>query len=564
MQDLIFKDKLPSIESIETLYPKRQLKEGAMVTRFAPSPTGFLHIGGVYMALISERLGHQSDGIYYVRIEDTDQKRNIAGAKGVINRGLENFDLKPDEGSTLNGEIGSYGPYEQSKRSHLYNVFLKKLIKEGKVYPCFCTEEDLDNMRKVQTDMSVKPGYYGVWAKCRDLDISEVTRRIDSGMNYILRFRSDGDSNKKIVIRDLIKGDIEIPENDVDIVVMKADGLPTYHFAHAVDDHLMGTTHVIRADEWLSSTPLHYQLFDALGFEKLKYGHIFPINKIDEYGSKRKLSKRKDLEANVEYYQGKGYPNTAVMEYLMNLANSDFEEWRKQNPEKSYKECPLTFKKLSQSNGPLFNETKLRDISKTIISGMSIETLFDSVLIWSETYDKDFYNKLNKNKIFWIKVFGMERDLSKRKDIACWSETFEFYKYFDSETFNKPDWSKFTTPLILEEISNIIDETKSVISANLTRDDFMEFMRILAKRAGLAESIKEFKLSGGTLRGHVGLISQVIRFAITGLLNTPDLFQIIQILGEAEVKKRLSLKRGDRYYPKILQASDKKEEPYFL
>lgn len=539
IEDLIFKEKLPSVESILEKYPERVLPEGAMVTRFAPSPTGFLHIGGVYMALISERFAHQTGGVYFVRMEDTDQKRKISEAEGIINEGLKYFNLSPDEGKVDSGEIGQYGPYEQSKRVEIYHAFLKKLIKEKRVYPCFATEEELDGMRKMQGEMGVMPGYYGVWAKWRDADISDVSKKLEEGAPYVLRFKSEGDPEKRVLVDDLIKGGIELPENNLDIVVMKVDGLPTYHFAHVVDDFLMKPTHIIRADEWVSSVPLHFELSDVLGFPRLKYGHISPITKIEENGTKRKLSKRKDPEANVEYYQNKGYPNIAVIEYLMNLANSDFEDWRKTNQDKSYSEFKLTFKKLSQSNGPLFDEIKLRDISKEIISKMSLEEFYENILNWSKKNDLTFYEKISNNKEYWEKVFSIERDSSKRKDIGTWSEVSKFYSYFDTQEFNLPSWSEFATPLNSSEVELILEKFSNELGDLKTADEFMQFMRMLAKELGLAENIKEYKASKGGLRGHVGLISQVIRFAVTGLNNTPDLFQIIQVLGVEEVKRRL-------------------------
>jgi glutamyl-tRNA synthetase len=540
LEDILFPQKLPTIESIKALYPTRPLPPDAMVTRFAPSPTGFLHIGGVYMGLISERFGHQSGGVYFVRMEDTDQKRKVAEAEDIINNGLEYFNLRPDEGPTTTGEQGAYGPYHQSRRSHLYNAFLKELVKQGRVYPCFCTEEELDSIRKLQTETSVRPGYYGVWAKWRDADPAEVLRRLVAGEPYVLRFKSNGDPNSRVLVKDLIKGDIELPANDMDIVVMKADGLPTYHFAHAVDDHLMGTTHVIRADEWVASTPLHFELYDTLGFPRLQYGHIAPINKIDGDGSRRKLSKRKDPEANVEYYQAKGYPNTGVLEYLMNLANSGFEDWRKTNPDQPYTQCPLTFAKLSQSTGPLFDEVKLQDISKNIIAGMTTETFFNETLMWARKYDQDYADMLQSNPNYWKVVFNIERGNSKRKDVSSWSEVRPFYKYFESDKFSRPNWEDFQTPLTRDEITFILKTAADALRQSPDADAFMSTMRSIAKQLGLAENIKEFKASKGALRGHVGLVTQVLRYALTGSVNSPDLHQIITALGSDEVERRLA------------------------
>lgn len=540
ISDLIFRKELPTVNSILKNYPDRKLPVDAMVTRFAPSPTGFLHIGGIYMALISERFAHQTKGVYFVRIEDTDQKRKQDDAENIINVGLEYFNLRPDEGPTVNGILGKYGPYRQSERENIYKAFIKKLLIEGRIYPSFETEEELADMRKRQTEMLVRPGYYGVWAKWRNADPYEVIKMLKEDRPYVLRFQSNGDPEKRVLVDDLIKGHIEMPENDTDVVVLKKDGLPTYHFAHVVDDFLMKPTHIIRADEWISSTPLHFQLSEALGFPRMRYGHISPINKLEDGGGKRKLSKRKDPEANVEYYQKIGYPRIAVIEYLMNLANSEFEDWRKINLDKPYTEFEITFKRLSQSNGPLFNEIKLRDISKQVISKMSNQEFYSSVLEWSSKYDAQFNIKLINNKEHWLKIFEIERDHEKRKDIAIWSEVYEFYKYFDLEAFTAPQWSEFDTVLTKDEINEIKQEFIEKLNTFATADEFMNFMRILAKKFNLAENIKEFKASQGKMRGHVGLISQVVRFAVTGRTNSPDLFQIIQTLGIKETERRLT------------------------
>lgn len=539
--DLIFKENLPTIDSILEKYPNRDLKEGGMVTRFAPSPTGFLHIGGVYTALICERFAHQTGGVYFLRIEDTDQKRKIDEAESIISNGLSYFNLTPDEGLTNLGFKGIYGPYRQSERGDIYRAFMKKLMEEGKIYACFSTEDELEEMRKEQSELSIRPGYYGKWAKWRDADYSVVLDKIKNDEPYVLRFKSNGNSDKRILINDLIKGDVEMPENDTDIIVMKKDGLPTYHFAHVIDDFLMHTTHVIRADEWFSSLPIHIELTEALSFPSINYAHISPITKLDESGSKRKLSKRKDPEANVMYYIEKGYPKMAIIEYLMNLANSDFEDWRKANIEKSYTDFEITFKKLSQSNAPLLDETKLKDISREIVSKMSVEEFYQNVFNWSQEYDIGFNKKIADNKDYWMKIFSIERESGKRKDIAVWSEVSNFYKYFDKDNFINPDFRNFNTPLSTEEIDKIKKDTFDYLNKLNSKDEFMEFMRSLAKDLGLAQNIKEFKASNGAFRGHVGLVSQVIRFMITGETNTPDLFEIIQVLGVDESKRRLSI-----------------------
>lgn len=540
LPNLIFPDTLDDIESILAKYPPRVLPEGAMVTRFAPSPTGFLHIGGVYSALVSERLAHQTDGVYYVRVEDTDQKRKLEGADDVISSGLECFGLKPDEGLGVDGMSGDYGPYRQSERELIYKAFLKKMVVEGKAYPCFATESELDDMRVKQSEMKLRPGYYGTWAKWRDADPEIVKQMLEAKKPFVLRFRSNISEDGRVVFDDLVKGRIEMQDNDVDIVLMKSDGLPTYHFAHAVDDSLMRTTHVIRADEWVPSVPIHLQLTKALDFKRMKYGHVSPITKIDENGKKRKISKRKDPEANVTYYQEKGYPSLAVIEYLMNLASSAFEGWRKGNKERPYTDYRITFKSLSKSSNPLFDEAKLRDISKDIISRITTVEFYDKAYEWASKYDKIFYKKLAKDKAYWMDVFSIERSSGKRKDIATWSEVYENNSFFDLEGFQGADWGLFETVLNSDEVDKIkklfIDKLDELDEPGL----FMNFSREVAKDLGLAESILELKASNGKLRGHVGLVSQVVRFAITGRTTTPDLFQIIQVLGLEESKKRLA------------------------
>lgn len=538
----LFPEELMSVESVFEKYPKRELPADAMVTRIAPSPTGFMHIGGIYMALISERFAHQTDGVYYLRIEDTDKKREVKGARKIITKALHDFGLDPDEGEDTDGvEHGSYGPYCQSEREEIYKTFIKHLVEGGKAYPCFCSEEELEEMRKMQEDLKVRPGYYGVWAKCRDKKSEDVNKMLDENKPYVVRFRSEGNSEKTFTHNDLLKGEIELPENDLDAVIMKSDDLPTYHLAHAVDDHIMGTTHVLRGDEWVSSIPLHYELFNALGFDILKYGHIAPINKIDEKGNKRKLSKRKDPEANAVFYQEKGYPESAVVEYLMNLANSDFEEWRKANPDKGYTEFELTFKRLSASGGPLFDEAKLRDISREIISKMTAEELYKNLLSWSSIYDKEFYNILTENSEYWVKVFSIERGGDKvRKDIAVWSETKEQIAFFSEKFFQSPDLANLDSSLNEEEIRGIINEYSRTFSVNDSSEEWLAKIKNLAVNLGLAPDIKTFKKEPGKYKGHVGEVAKIIRFLLTGRTQTPDLYQIIKVLGAEECKKRLA------------------------
>ena len=395
------------VQEIEKAYPERNLPKGAEVTRFAPSPTGFVHIGGLYQSLIAKKLANQTEGVFFLRIEDTDQKREVEN--GVVNiiDSLKDFGLEPDEGMiSETEEKGNYGPYKQSERKEIYQAYAKYMIAQGKAYPCFCTPEEGEELRKKQEDAKVRPGYYGVWAKCRHLTIEEMAEKIKNGESYIIRFKSPGREDRKIKHKDVIKGNVEFPENDQDIVIIKADGLPTYHFAHAVDDHLMGTTLVIRGDEWLSSVPLHLQLFYELGFKAPKYAHIAPIMKNDN-GNKRKLSKRKDEEAAVSYYEEQGIPEEAVKEYLLNIANSTFENWRRANPDKDISEFQLQINKMSVS-GALFDMVKLLDVGKTVISKFTAEKVYDEALKWAKRHDEEL-EKLLENKEYSLKVLGIER-----------------------------------------------------------------------------------------------------------------------------------------------------------
>ena len=420
LAELIFPD-VKDISYYEEKYPERNLPEGAVVTRFAPSPTGFVHIGGLYQALVARTVAKKTGGVFFLRVEDTDQKREVEnGVIGIVNS-LKDFDMAPDEGMISDTEeIGNYGPYKQSLRKEIYQAYAKYLISQGKAYPCFCTQEELDEIRQKQESAKIRPGYYGVWAKCRNLTVEESAEKIKNGEPYIIRFKSPGREDRKIKHKDVIKGNVDFPENDLDIVIIKADGLPTYHFAHAVDDHLMHTTHVIRSDEWLSSVPLHLQLFHELGFKAPKYAHISPIMKNDN-GGKRKLSKRKDPEAAVEYYKKEGIPSEAVKEYLLNIANSTFENWRKANPDKSIDEFDFQLNKMSVS-GALFDMIKLLDIGKTVISKMTAEEVYNYSLIWAKEYNEELA-KMLEDKEYALKVFGIERGNKKpRKDISKWSD----------------------------------------------------------------------------------------------------------------------------------------------
>ena len=524
----------------EEKYPERNLKEGAIVTRFAPSPTGFVHIGGLYQSLIARKLANQTEGVFLLRIEDTDQKREVENGITDIVQSLDRFGIEPDEGMISETEgKGNYGPYRQSMRKEIYQSYAKYLIEQGKAYPCFCTPEELEEMRTKQEAAKIRPGYYGVWAKCRNITVEEAIEKINNGEKYIVRFKSPGREDRKIKHHDVIKGNVDFPENDQDIVIIKADGLPTYHFAHAIDDHLMRTTHVIRGDEWLSSVPLHLQLFHELGFKAPKYAHIAPIMKNDN-GNKRKLSKRKDPEAAVSYYVEMGIPKEAVNEYLLNIANSNFENWRRANKDASIDEFELQINKMSVS-GALFDMVKLLDVGKTVISKFTAEEVYNQSLEWAENYDKDLAEILKKDKEYALKVFGIERGNKKpRKDIAKWSDVRENIEYMYDEMFNSKkqeyNYQVISDKESIEKILKLYIE--KYYNENDDKQTWFDKIKELAGEMGYAKEVKEFKANPGKYKAHVGDVSTVLRVALTGRTNTPDMYEIMQILGKDRIKSR--------------------------
>ncbi len=539
LADLIFPDA-KDISYYEEKYPERNLPEGAVVSRFAPSPTGFVHIGGLYQALVAKEMTKKTGGVFFLRVEDTDQKREVEnGVTGIVNS-LKDFDILPDEGMvTETEEKGNYGPYKQSLRKDIYQAYAKYMLEQGKAYPCFCTTEELEETRKKQETAKVRTGYYGVWAKCRNLSVEEAAEKIKNGENYIIRFKSPGREDRKIKHHDLIKGNVDFPENDQDIVIIKADGLPTYHFAHAVDDHLMRTTLVIRSDEWLSSVPLHLQLFHELGFKAPKYAHISPIMKNDN-GNKRKLSKRKDPEAAVSYYKEEGIPVDAVKEYLLNIANSTFENWRRANPDKALDEFDFQLNKMSVS-GALFDMVKLLDIGKTVISRMTAEEVYENSLKWAHEYNKEL-EKVLEDKEYALKVFGIERGNKKpRKDIAKWSDVMYNIEYmYDNLFYNKDVEYPYQVINDKEDVNKILRlYIDKYYNENDDKQTWFDRIKELAGELGYAKEVKEFKANPDAYKAHVGDVSTVLRVALTGRTNTPDMYEIMQVLGKEVVIKRL-------------------------
>lgn len=541
LADLIFPNIDKTIEDYDKMYPERNLKEGALVTRFAPSPTGFVHIGNLFQALTDYFLAKNSGGVFYLRNEDTDTKREVTDAVDKIMECLDYIGLNPDE-YEYKGEIhGNYGPYVQSERKEIYHAFIKHLIEIGRAYPCFCSAEELDIMRKKQEAKKAQPGYYGAWAKCRDLTNEERAERIKNGESYVIRFRSEGNPNRKVEFDDPVTGIIEFPENNNDMVIMKSgDLLPTYHFAHVVDDHLMHTTTVVRGQEWLPSVPLHIEMFDAFGFEKPSYIHNALLLKQDG-NIKRKISKRKDPEALMSYYSEKGYPASAIIESLMTILNSNYEEWRDNHPDASFLEFNFDPKKVGTS-GALYDLEKLDNISKNIISKMSATDLFERLLKYTEEYDVDFNKLLSENKDYTISILNIEREIEKpRKDYVCLSDIkpniyYMFPELFKAENY---EWGRVTE---IDEIKNIVNTyIDKYYDALDDKDTWFNKIKELTDELGYASNMKDYKKNPEMYKGNVADISTVIRVSLTTKSRTPDLYDIMRILGVDEIKRRINL-----------------------
>lgn len=536
MAELLFGNITKTPGDYEAMYPQRNLGEGAVVTRFAPSPTGFLHFGGLFAAFIEKTAARTSNGIFYLRIEDTDKKREIENGVSFIVKGLDDFGIEIDEGMlSETEEKGAYGPYTQSKRTEIYQAFVKSLVKQGLAYPCFMTEDELAQIREKQESEKLLPGVYGEFAKYRDISVEEAEKRIKNGDEYVVRLKSPGSEDKRVKFKDVIKGEIEMPENILDVVLLKKDGTPTYHFAHAVDDHLMRTTHVIRGDEWISSVPIHLQLFYVLGFKAPKYAHISPIMK-EENGGKRKLSKRKDPEAAVSFYDKAGYPSGAVWEYLMTLANSNYEDWRIANPKEDIESFKFTFSKMSKA-GALFDIVKLNDVSKNYISTLNAEEVYDLVTAWAKDNNEKLYTLLVDDEEYAKSIFAIERGNAKpRKDIAKWEDVENYVSYFYGELWDRK--RDFADNLSNADMIEIIEKYKEVYDENSTADEWFPTLREMAVGLGYAKSPKDYKKEPEAYKGHVGDAAGVVRAAVTGRRNTPDLYEILQVLGKDEVLRR--------------------------
>jgi len=538
LADLVFPDKVMDIKEIEAKYKPRQLKEGQMVTRFAPSPTGFLHIGAIYTAMIDYIVAKQSGGVSYLRVEDTDQKRQVEAGVELMTKGLRKFGIEFDEGvdETLKS-YGDYAPYIQSERSMIYRSYAKELLRQGKAYLCFCTEENLEQMREVQRLQKQRTGYYGRYATCRNLTTEQVIEKVKQGVPFTVRIKSMGDYDKRIKFVDVIRGERYLPENDCDPIIMKSgDDLPTYHFAHVVDDHLMGTTHIIRGDEWLSSMPLHLELFQIMGWEAPRYAHIAPIQKMED-GAKRKLSKRKDPEANIEYFFEQGYPIEAVIDYLMNIINSNFEDWRRDHHKESYMNFKFDLTKTSAS-GALFDINKLNNISKNIISEYTNLEVYDKALEWAKSYDADFHKMLVDNEDYMKRIFNIERTGErKRKDFVNWSSLKDEVSYFFDDRFQKYDFS--TTKYDADTVKKVLNDYAALIVEGDNRDAWWDKVRQSAEDNGFTPKMDEYKKNPDKYKGSIADFMKIIRLAIRGRENSPDLYEIMQVIGVDKTRNRL-------------------------
>ncbi len=537
LAELLFGHITKSPEYYEEKYPERNLPEGAVVSRIGPSPTGFVHLGNLYNALIGERLAHQSGGRFFLRIEDTDARREVEGAAGLIVSAMDFFGIKFDEGVTSEGETGDYGPYHQRARKEIYQCFAKKLVETGMAYPCFCTEEELGEMRESQMSQKLNFGYYGKWAKCRNLSLDEVKDKLRAGMPYVLRFRSRGEESGRIRVFDGIRGMLDLSENYQDFVLLKSDGIPTYHFAHVIDDHLMRTTHVVRGEEWLSTLPIHVQLFDTLGFKRPVYCHTAVLMKNDG-GTKRKLSKRKDPELGLDYYRREGFVPRAVEEYLLTVLNSDFEEWRGENPDSPSEDFKFTLEKMSNS-GALFDLMKLEDVSREVLLRTKAADIYDEFAEWLSEYDSEFYEIFTRNREYSERILDVGRSGNRpRKDLTDWKQARNFLSFYFPETFKIEDGYPERVPE--EDRREIL--SRYLDTFDITDDNSAWFQKIrdITGDLGYAVKPKDYRKNPESYKGSVSDVSSVIRVAVTGRTNSPDLWEICQIIGEDEMRRRIN------------------------
>ena len=535
LAQLLFPNVTETPAEVEARFPRRELPEGAVVTRMAPSPTGFVHLGNLVQGMISERMAHQSGGVLFLRVEDTDAKREVPGAVEVLIGSLKHYNINFDEGATIEGDKGAYGPYRQRQRAAIYHVFAKQLVLEGKAYPCFCTEEELTAMREQQEANKENFGYYGKYAIWRDRPMEDIQAQIAAGNPWVLRFRSEGSIENQFKFDDLVKGKLTITENDVDNVLLKSDGIPTYHFAHAVDDQLMRTTHVVRGDEWLPSLPFHIQLFKALGFKLPKYVHIGPLMKMDG-NSKRKLSKRKDPELALTYYKAEGFPVQAMREYLMTVLNSNFEDWRRANPDADIETFKFSPKKLNPA-GSLFDYAKLVDVSKNVISRMSAGEVCTLLTQWAQEFDPDFGAKLAADPAYATAILAIGRGGKKpRKDLATWKDAKDYMGFFYDDYLEAPVFDeKFDRALIRDVLARFLDRYDPADDASV----WFEKVKAITAEVGFTADMKAYKADPTAWPGSVADVSTFLRVALTGKTNSPDLYTVMQLLGAERSTQRL-------------------------
>lgn len=532
-------DKTP--EDYEKIYPKRNLPEGAKVTRLGPSPTGFIHLGNLYGAFVDERLAHQSGGVFYLRIEDTDDKRFVDGAVKIIIDSLRFFGICFDEGAGLDGDTGAYGNYTQSKRGEIYASFAKKLVREGKAYPCFLTEEEITAIRAKQEAEKQNPGIYGEFAADRNLSLEEIEANIKAGKPYVLRLKSDGNPDpekaRRIKVEDAIRGTLEMPENFQDVVILKTTGIPTYHFAHVVDDHLMRTTHVVRGAEWLPSLPIHVELFEKLGLKLPIYCHTAQLMKLDENGNKRKLSKREDPELSLDYYRNLGYHPAAVREYLLTILNSNFEEWRAEHQDADIDEFPFTTEKMSNS-GALFDLNKLNDISKDVLLRIPSEEIIEFLKGWAEEFRPEIMYIFDDEE-YLKKIIDLGRhDKKPRKDLVYAEQIVEFISYFFDDMFARED--EIPAEVSAEDAREILKKYMESYDHADDQSQWFDKIRNIAVELGYAAKPKDYKKNPEDYKGHVGHVSTVIRIALMGRAQSPDVWCIQQIMGEDMTRRRIT------------------------
>lgn len=537
LAERLFPDVTTTVDDLEARYPARDLAEGAMITRLGPSPTGFIHIGNLYGALIDERLAHQSGGRFLLRIEDTDDKRKVEGAEALIIRAMEYFGIHFDEGVTLSGDKGDYGPYHQSERVEIYQAVAKHLVAQGKAYPSFATEEDLAKIREAQEAQKLNTGYYGKWATDRNLTLEEIEEKLAAGEEWTLRLRADGNPEETRAIPDGIRGHVTIHPNDQDFVLLKTNGVPTYHFAHVCDDHFMRVTHVVRGEEWLATLPFHIELFETLGWEHPVYCHTAHLMKIDEAGTRRKLSKRKDPEMALSFYEEKGFFPEAVREYIMILLNSDYEEWRLANPDTLLEDFPVHLDKMATS-GALFDMVKLEDVSKETLVRLDEATIADFVIAWAEKYQPDVASVIAPQRDDFVKLLAIGRDGKKpRKDLMNAEQIVQFTKYFFDEWFTQEDALPENIPA--EEAAAILEDYLATYDHSDDNETWFGKIRTITEERGYAVRPKDYKKNPDAYKGHVGDVSTVVRLAITGRRNSPDIWAIQQVLGEEKTIARV-------------------------